>query len=442
MKEYRIIKGFSKLSEEEKRRMVATGLEDAAGAEASMRSFHHPDQDMQKVLNGFSENTLTNFPMPFGVAPNFVVNGKVYMVPMVIEESSVVAAASSAASFWAVRGGFEAEVVSVEKTGQLHFLYDGDPDVLKEAEKDLFAYLLKWVRPITIGMESRGGGILNMQIKHLPDISANYFQLHVTFNTVDAMGANFINSVLEELGAGLQEYLDQTPGLSAQDAEPLMAILSNYTPNCLVRVSVACTIDELGVINGMPPAGFVRRFTQAVDVARSDVYRAVTHNKGIMNGVDAVVIATGNDFRAVEAGVHAYASRSGTYQSLSRAHEKNGRFQFTLDIPLALGTIGGLTSLHPIAALALRILGNPSAQELMMVAASAGLANNFAAVRSLVTTGIQAGHMRMHLPNILQQHQASEEETKQAMAWFAEKKVSHRAVEDFLRDIRKKGTAT
>ena len=421
--------------------MVAAGLDDPAEAEAVMLSFHHPDQAVQKVLHAFSENTLSNFALPFGVAPNFLINGRVYMVPMVIEESSVVAAAASAASFWASRGGFSAEVVSVEKNGQLHFLYDGDPAILRKAEKDLFAYLLKRVRPITIGMESRGGGILDMQIRHLPDISSNYFQLHVTFNTVDAMGANFINSVLEELGAGLHDYLDQTPGFSAQDAEPLMAILSNYTPGCLVRVSVSCPTEEMGVVNGMPPAGFARRFIQAVDVARLDVYRAVTHNKGIMNGVDAVVIATGNDFRAVEAGVHAYASRSGTYRSLSHAHEENGRFQCTLDIPLALGTIGGLTSLHPMAALALRILGNPPAKELMMVAASAGLANNFAAVRSLVTTGIQTGHMRMHLPNILQQHQATQDEAKQAMAWFTGKKVSYRAVEDFLRDIRKNGTA-
>lgn len=440
MDRYHIIKGFSKLSDGEKRRVVAAGLDDAAGAEASMVSFQHPDPEVQKVLGGFSENTLTNFPLPFGVAPNFLINEKVYMVPMVTEESSVVAAASSAASFWASRGGFLAEVVTMEKVGQLHFLYAGDVALLRKAEQDLFAFLLKRTRPITIGMESRGGGVLGMEIRHLPAISSQYFQLHVTFHTADAMGANFINSVLEAFGEGLQEYLDQTPGFTGHDAEPLMAILSNYTPNCLAKVTVTCPVKDLGTVNDMPAQEFSRRFIQAVDIAQADVYRAVTHNKGIMNGVDAVVIATGNDFRAVEAGVHAYASHSGAYRSLSQAFTEQGRFCFALELPLALGTIGGLTRLHPQAALALKILGGPSAKELMMVAAATGLASNFAAVRSLVTTGIQAGHMRLHLPNLMQQHQASEQETKQAKEWFADKKVSNKAVEEFLYNIRNKQT--
>lgn len=435
-----IIKGFSKLSDDEKRRIVAAGLENPQEAEATLFSFLHADTGVQNILSGFSENTLTNFALPFGVAPNFLINGKVYMVPMVIEESSVVAAAASAASFWASREGFKAEVVSMEKTGQLHFLYHGDMALLRQAENDLFKYLLDRVRPLTARMESRGGGILSLSISDMTHVVPNYHQLHVAFNTADAMGANFINSILEEFAEGVQEFLEQRPGFSSQDAEPLMAILSNYTPNCLVEVSVGCHIKNLGTVNGMPSQEFVRRFIQAVDIARADVYRAVTHNKGIMNGVDAVVVATGNDFRAVEAGVHAYASRTGAYRSLSHATQKNGHFQMTLEIPLALGTLGGLTRLHPLASLALKMLGSPSAKELMMIAAAAGLANNFSAVRSLVTTGIQSGHMRMHLPNILQQFKASSKETEQAMAWFSNKKVSHKAVGDFLFTLREGGT--
>lgn len=438
MSRYSIIKGFSRLSEKEKREVVLAALESPGQAEATLLSFHHHDAGVQQTLSGFSENTLSNFVLPFGVAPNFLINGSIYMVPMVVEESSVVAAAASAASYWAARGGFQAEVLAVEKTGQLHFLFYGDHDKFRQAEHDLFAYLLKRVRPITKKMEARGGGILAMEVRDLTDTMEDYFQLHVTFNTVDAMGANFINSVLEELGAGIQAYFDQTPGFTGHDAEPLMAILSNYTPNCLVRVSAACKTDALGTVGGYRAEEFARRFVQAMHIAGADVYRAVTHNKGIMNGIDAVVMATGNDFRAVEAGAHAFASRSGKYTSLSSVVWKEGLFRFTLEIPLALGTLGGLTRLHPLSALSLQILGNPSARELMMVVASAGLANNFAAVRSLVTSGIQAGHMRLHLPNLLQQHHANPLETSQAMAHFSDKIVSNRAVEAFLSELRSK----
>lgn len=440
MPPYNLYKGFSKLSPPEKRRLVLSALEDDIVAEETLLSFQHPDGQIQKVLSEFSENTLSNYVLPYGVAPNFLINGKVYMVPMVIEESSVVAAASSAAAFWAGRGGFTATVEDMEKVGQLHFIYSGDVSALMLAEAGLSAYLRQRAKPLTDNMEKRGGGIVDIRIKDFSAQLANYFQLHVTFNTADAMGANFINTVLEEFAAGLSDYFSETPGFSGDEAEPLMAILSNYTPNCLAKVSVCCDIAALGNPGGMEAGEFVRRFVQAVRIAEVDVYRATTHNKGIMNGVDAVILATGNDFRAVEAGVHAFAARSGQYRSLSRADASEGQFRFTLEIPLALGTLGGLTSLHPLASLSLKILGRPSAKELMMIAASAGLANNFAAVRSLVTTGIQAGHMRMHLPNLLKLHHASPEEAQRVTDHFAGKKISSRAVEDFLQNLRKKQT--
>ena len=216
-----------------------------------------------------------------------------------------------------------------------------------------------------------------------------------------------------------------------------MAILSNYTPECLVKAWVECPIAQLEDPSlGMPAENFAQKFARALTVARLDVNRAVTHNKGIFNGIDAVVIATGNDFRAVEACGHAYAARFGKYQSLSKAEVSAQKFYFELEIPLALGTVGGLTSLHPLSKFSLALLDQPSARELMGIVASVGLAQNFGAVRSLVTTGIQQGHMKMHLINILNHLQASPEEVEKTKNYFADKTVSFRSVRDFLSSLR------
>jgi hydroxymethylglutaryl-CoA reductase len=193
--------------------------------------------------------------------------------------------------------------------------------------------------------------------------------------------------------------------------------------------------DKQGKFNN--PHEFAEKFVQAVRIAEIEPYRAVTHNKGIMNGVDSVVLATGNDFRAVEAGVHAYASRNGKYSSLSHAKVENGIFTFWMEIPLALGTVGGLTSLHPLVKMALEILGKPSAQELMQVVAVTGLAQNFAALRSLTTTGIQEGHMKMHLNNILNQFQATSEERQAIVKHFENNAISHASVVELLENLRK-----
>ncbi len=436
MQKPRIITGFSRMAPEEKLRQVTSRFKDPAAALKTITSFLHPDQSIQKILSEFSENTLTNFAMPYGLAPNFLINGEVFMVPMVIEESSVVAAASAAARFWADRGGFSARVRGKEKNGQLHFRFTGDAGRLEKAMPAVEAYLREKTLPMAANMARRGGGITSMMLKNRPEIEPNYFQLFVNFETADAMGANFVNSVLEEFGVGLKDFFYETPGFAPSEYEPLMAILSNHTPGCLVEVSVECPVGELGLVGGLEPEEFVRRFELAVRVAQGDVHRATTHNKGIMNGVDAVVLATGNDFRAIEAGAHAYAAQDGQYRSLSHSSSENGIFRFWLEMPMSLGTTGGLTKLHPLAALSLELLGHPGAERLMMIAGSAGLANNFAALRSLVTTGIQAGHMRMHLPNVLMQLNASDEEMKMAGAYFADKKPSHQAVAGFLKKIR------
>jgi len=217
-----------------------------------------------------------------------------------------------------------------------------------------------------------------------------------------------------------------------------MAILSNYTPNCLVEVYVECDVKDLK--NGdhdLEPEEFAWKFEKAVQIAQIDSFRATTHNKGIFNGIDAVALATGNDFRAIEACGHTYAARSGKYRSLTKVSLKNGKFKYTLRMPLAIGTVGGLTNLHPLAKRSLQLLGNPNAEELMMIIAVTGLANNFGALKSLTTKGIQQGHMKMHLFNMLNQHGANATEKKKAVEFFQEKVVSSQLVSDFITNIRK-----
>ena len=212
-----------------------------------------------------------------------------------------------------------------------------------------------------------------------------------------------------------------------------MSILSNYVPECRVYAEVSCPIENFA---SERPEFFAQKFVQAVAIADAEPYRAVTHNKGIMNGIDAVILATGNDFRAVAAGAHAYASRTGTYKSLTQARVEDGKFVFSIEIPLSLGTVGGLTRLHPLARLSLEILQNPTAEDLMQIVAVAGLAQNFAAIRALTTTGIQQGHMKMHLKNILNQLEANLHEKELITKSFQGKTVSHSAVAEALHKIR------
>ena len=435
MKPAKYIEGFSRLTLEEQTARLSAMTNDPDFASRLMKDFRPGDEAFLKKFNEFSENTVSAFALPFGVAPNFLINGKVYHVPMVIEESSVVAAASNAAKFWWKRGGFRTRIVSAVKAGQVHFTSDADPQALLALNKKLEPWLMERVKPITSRMMERGGGVLSARINDSRDLMPRYYQLDVRFDTVDSMGANFINSCLEEMAAGLYEYIQQA--LPGTHTEVIMSILSNYVPECLVEASLETPVSDLaGIHPELSPENFVRRFSTAITIAQQNVNRAVTHNKGIMNGVDAVVIATGNDFRAVEAGVHAFASRSGQYRSLTRMDQEEGIFRYTLTLPLSLGTVGGLTSLHPIAGLSLELLGNPSATDLMQIAAAAGLANNFSAVRALVTWGIQKGHMMMHLSNILNTLDADDNEKLAAKAHFNGHKVSYSAVEMFVKNLR------
>lgn len=430
---------FSKLTKEDKINWItSTYFSNPDEAKKVLKQYWNTNDSLQKLHDEFIENTLTNFYLPLGVAPNFRINGKNYTIPMAIEESSVVAAASKAAKFWNARGGFKATILGTEKIGQVHFIYKGDKNKLQEYFNFIKPALFIDTANITKNMEKRGGGITSLTLIDKTAALENYYQIHATFQTKDSMGANFINSCLEQFAKTFKTKALEFNAFSTEERDILivMSILSNFVPNCLVRAEVSCPVSELNEDKNISPELFAEKFVTAIKIAEIEPYRAVTHNKGIMNGIDAVVLATGNDFRAVEAGVHAYASKNGTYSSLSHAKIENGIFTFWLDIPLALGTVGGLTSLHPLVKFSLEMLGNPSAEELMQVVAVAGLAQNFAALRSLTTSGIQQGHMKMHLNNILNQHQATKEEKEKVMTFFAEQTVSHNLVVDYLERLR------
>lgn len=438
------IRGFSKLSKTEKIAWLAKHFltSNPLDIAREFSGYMHANAELQKVFDGISENTLTNFYLPYSVAPNFVINGRTYVVPMVIEESSVVAAAASGAKFWSERGGFHAEVLSTTKVGHVHFLWRGESEKLFAFFEELKPILLADVKHLTENMENRGGGIKDVELIDCTELEPQYYQLKASFETVDAMGANFINSVLEEFAQCLTEEAKEYKDFSGaeKNIEVVMSILSNYTPECIVKAYVECAVEELGSFEEaeLTAAQFARKFKTAVSIARNDVYRATTHNKGIFNGIDAVILATGNDFRATEACGHAYAAKDGKYRSLSTCEIINGKFIFSIKLPLAVGTIGGLTKLHPLAKRSLEMLGNPGAKELMKIIACVGLAQNFAAVKALVTSGIQKGHMKMHLTNILRHFGASETEIEKAFAYFSDKTVSFSSVRDFLQSYRNK----
>ncbi len=433
------VSGFSKLSKEEKIQWIAAQhFANPTEAVQILQQYWNTDTALQKLHDEFIENTISNFYLPLGVAPNFVINGKNYTIPMAIEESSVVAAAAKAAKFWSNRGGFKARVISSEKIGQVHFIFQGDREKLTRFIQEIQPKFYADTEGLTKNMQKRGGGILAIELRDKTSELEQYYQLHATFETKDSMGANFINSCLEQFAKTLKEAAASWEAFTEEEKniQVVMSILSNYVPNCIVRAEVSCPVADLKEEKHISQEEFAENFVRAVQIAEIEPYRAVTHNKGIMNGIDAVVIATGNDFRAVEAGVHAYASRNGKYSSLSHAKIEDGIFTFWMEIPLALGTVGGLTSLHPLVKTALEMLGNPSAHELMEIVAVAGLAQNFAALRSLTTTGIQQGHMKMHLMNILNQFQATEEERERVVKHFQDHTVSHSGVVEYLERIR------
>lgn len=436
------IEGFSKLNKTEKINQI---IKDFFNSETKykeiLQKYWNEDENLQKLHDEFSENTISNFYMPYGIAPNFLIDGKLYALPMAIEESSVVAAAAKSAKFWLNKGGFKTTIINTKKLGHTHFIMEVEAHKLQHFFNfTLKKKLFQTTEKITENMRKRGGGILDIELIDKTSELAHYYQIKASFDTKDSMGANFINSCLEQFGQTLKEEIFQSEDFSDQEKKSLqivMNILSNFTPDCIVRSEVSCKIEDLtDDIHLISPQDFAWKFKQAVTIAQIDPYRATTHNKGIMNGIDAVVIATGNDFRATEACAHAYASKNGQYRSLSHCSIEDNIFKFWIDLPISVGVVGGLTNLHPLVKFSLKLLGQPNALELMSILASSGLAQNFAAVRSLITTGIQKGHMKMHLFNILNQMNATQEEKKYFVEYFKDKTVTHHEVISELEKLR------
>lgn len=429
------VNGFSKWTKEQKLQWIAQEFtHDAESSIDLLKKYWNSDQSLQQLHDEFIENTLSNFYLPLGIAPNFIIDGTTYAIPMAIEESSVVAAASKSAKFWSDKGGFKTEIIGTEKIGQVHFMYPGEKAQIEQFFSRIKSLLIEGIKPLTINMEKRGGGLIDIELHDKTSNLQHYYQLHCKFETADAMGANFINSCLEQLA----KIWEEQAIIHEIDIEVIMSILSNYVPDCTVKAMVSCSIEALGEVEGVPGIEFAKKMVQAVAIAKAAPHRAVTHNKGIMNGIDAVVLATGNDFRAIEAGVHAYAAKSGQYSSLTHAEIKEDLFQFWIEVPLALGTVGGLTNLHPLVKWSLEVLGHPNAKTLMRIVAVAGLAQNFAALKSLVTTGIQQGHMKMHLLNILNQLGATSNEKEVLTTHFMNKTVSFSLASKALVALRKK----
>ena len=427
--------GFSKLSRDKKISWISKNfLDNSNEFESILNKYLNDDKNLQSIHNSLSENVISNFHLPYSISPNFLINNKNYCIPLVTEESSVVAALSNSSKFWYDRGGFKSKVLSKIKTGQVHFKYDGNAESLEKFIIENEHKLIESTDRITKKMRERGGGISNIKLVNKSKELKSYYQLHVDFNTIDSMGANFINSCLEIISKNFKELLNDSSKFkeSEKRIEIIMSILSNYTPECIVESSVECKIEDLSDIDGITAKEFALKFKNAFDIANIDISRAVTHNKGIMNGIDAVLISTGNDFRAVEAGIHAFASSKGKYKSLSECTIIDNIFKIKLKIPLSIGTIGGITDIHPMVKLSLKLLENPTSDKLMNIICSVGLAQNFAAVKSLVTSGIQKGHMKMHLINLLIKQNATKDQINKSEAYFKDRDINSQSVKDFL----------
>ena len=432
-----VISGFSKLDRRQRIKFLAEHSKLNASDCFRIYDFDAPDEQ-QRVLEKLIENYIGNFPIPMGVVTNLVLNGESLTVPFVTEESSVVAAASKAAKFWAERGGFVAIVTSVTKKGQVHFTWNGKKEIISALFPEIRKKLLDETSNLTRKMIQRGGGIKEIELIDKTGELADYYQLDASFETADAMGANFINSCLENFASVLVNLSELNN--EENHVEIILSILSNYTPDCKIKCHVECPVEDLaGWDNNLTGSAFARKFRQAVDIANLDISRAVTHNKGIFNGIDAVMVASGNDWRAVSASAHAYASRDGSYKGLTSITLNDKLFRYEIELPLAVGTVGGITQIHPMVKKSMAMMNYPDSKKLMMIAAAAGLANNFSAIASLITTGIQKGHMRMHLTNILSQLKVNPAERESAMNHFIDRTVSYGAVEKFVMEIRSKG---
>jgi len=377
------ISGFYKLTIEERQKIL--------------NDLFDLNQDERKLLHNFGyfnpnqmdtliENVVGSYQLPMGIACNFKINNKDYLIPMVIEEPSVVAAASNAAKFARKHGGFHSEKVNSVMISQIQITQLKDINATKEKLLEHKEKILKIANEQDPTLNEIGGGAFDYELREINTGKGKMLILHLLVNVLDAMGANVVNTMAEAVSPYIEEL---------SNGKIYLRILSNLATERIAKSKATFDKDLLGgeeVVEGI---------LNAYEFALEDPFRATTHNKGIMNGIIALTLATGNDARAIEAGAHAYASLSGKYKPLTKFDvDKEGNLIGEIEIPLALGIIGGMTKIHPMARLALKILNVKSAEELSQVAAALGLAQNVGALRALASEGIQRGHMTLHSRNI------------------------------------------
>ena len=383
------------------------------------------------IADQLTENVLSTFDLPFSLAPYFLINGRDYVLPMVTEEPSVVAAASFAAKLIQRSGGFTTQVHQRQMIGEIALTDVKDVEMASKRILEDKETLLQLANEAYPSIVKRGGGARDLWVENKGD----FLIVYLAVDPKEAMGANMLNTMLEALTDRIQEL---------SSGQALMAILSNLATRSLV--SARCTIDFKALSRNPEEAiEIAHRMELASQLAQVDPYRAATHNKGIFNGIDALVLATGNDWRAIEAGAHAYAAQSGSYKGLSHwtSQPKEKKLYGEITLPMPVATKGGSIGLNPTVQVSHRLLGEPSAIELAGIIASLGLAQNLAALKALVTTGIQAGHMKLQARSLALLAGAKEEEVPRLVSQLLENKPFNlEKAQTLLQELRKQRTKT
>jgi hydroxymethylglutaryl-CoA reductase len=422
-----LFQGFSKLSREERfQRLLELGALTADDI-VYLRNGGIQDTTLAEKL---IENVIGYFQLPLGVATNFSIDGKDYVIPLAVEETSIIAALSKTAKWIRQQGKITTQISGECIIGQIQLAKINNLERFAAIFNENKPFLIeKANEEVAFNMVQRGGGVIDLQLRRLPrEDGGDMAVIHLLMNSCDAMGANIINQVLEYL---------KTPLENLTGEKVTMCILSNL--NDLKLTTATVTIDNIA-----PKLG--EELQEASLFAETDPYRAATHNKGIMNGIDPVLIATGNDWRAVEAGIHAYATRNGHYRPISHWRYQHGVLKGQLTAPIIAGTVGGVTTLHPTAKLCLRIMGIQSANHLSRILAAVGLVQNLGALKALCTEGIIQGHMKLHIDNLLLMAGATDNEMpvlkERLQSWLTiNKRVSLNNVYDLLTEIRQAQSA-
>lgn len=417
--------GFSKKSYHERLKLLRA---QALLSPEKQTSLEQDEQVSLAVADQLSENVVGTFSLPYSIIPELLVNGQDYTVPYVTEEPSVVAAASYASKIIKRAGGFTAQVHERQMIGQVALYQVVDPELAQEKIASKKAELLELANQAYPSIVKRGGGARDLHVEQIKG-ETDFLVVYLHVDTQEAMGANMLNTMLEALKPVLEEL---------SQGQSLMGILSNYATDSLVTASCRIAFRYLSPQRDQGRE-IAEKISLASQFAQADPYRAATHNKGIFNGIDAILIATGNDWRAIEAGAHAFASRDGRYQGLSQWTLDMEREELVgeMTLPMPVATKGGSIGLNPRVALSHELLGNPSAKELAQIIVSIGLAQNFAALKALVSTGIQQGHMKLQAKSLALLAGASESEVAPLVErLIADKTFNLETAQRYLENLR------